>query len=103
MLAWSGRVDPDGNLYAFLHSGGVENYGHYSSPAMDKLLEQARTELDMAKRKALYGQVAELGQKDLPISYIFSGRYFNGMSAKVTGFKPIPDGMIRLQGISIAQ
>ncbi len=43
LLAWSGRIDPDGNLYVFLHSaGGTQNYGHYASPAMDKLLDDAR-------------------------------------------------------------
>ena len=103
MLAWSGRVDPDGNLYSFLHSNtGTQNYGKYSSSEMDKLLDDARLEPDQAKRKALYGQIAVLGQKDLPISYIYTVRYFNGLSAKVGGFKPVADGMIRLQGITLA-
>ena len=102
LLAWSGRIDPDGNEYVFLHSGGPQNYGHYASPAMDKLLDDARAEPDQARRKALYGQVAELTQKDLPISYIYTTRYFAGLSAKVGGFKPVADGMIRLQGITVA-
>ena len=103
LLAWSGRIDPDGNLYSFLDStAGPQNYGKYASPAMDKLLDDARAEQDMAKRKALYGQIAELTQKDLPISYIYTTRYFNGLSTKVTGFKPVADGLIRLQGISLA-
>ena len=103
MLAWSGRVDPDGNLYSFLRSTtGTQNYGKYASPEMDKLLDDARAEEDTAKRKVLYGQIAELGQKDLPISYLYTTRYFNGLSARVNGFKPVADGMIRLQGITLA-
>ena len=103
LLAWSGRIDPDGNLYSFLSSqSGPQNYGKYVSPEMDHLLDSARRETDMEKRKALYGQVAVLTQKDLPISYIYTTRYFNGLSAKVTGFKPVADGLIRLQGISLA-
>ena len=47
-------------------------------------------------------QIAVLTQKDLPISYIYTTRYFNGLSAKVSGFKPVADGLIRLQGISLA-
>ena len=102
LLAWSGRVDPDGNLYTFLHStSGSQNYGKYASPVMDKLLDDARTETDLAKRKALYGQVAELEQTDVPLSYIYTTRNFNGMSAKLTGFKPVADGMIRLQGLAL--
>ena len=102
LLAWSGRIDPDGNLYVFLHTGGPQNYGRYASPAMDKLLDDARVEQDVAKRRALYGQVAELEQKDLPISYIYTVRYFAGLSAKLSGFKPVADGMIRLQGLTLA-
>jgi peptide/nickel transport system substrate-binding protein len=69
---------------------------------MDKLLDDARLELDSAKRKSLYAQIAALEQKDVPISYIYTTRYFNGMSAKLSGFKPVADGMIRLQGITLA-
>jgi peptide/nickel transport system substrate-binding protein len=102
-LAWSGRIDPDGNLYSFLHSTtGAQNYGKYASPEMDKLLDDARLETDQAKRKALYQKVAELTQKDVPISYIYTTRYFNGVSAKISGFKPVADGLIRLQGIKVA-
>ena len=100
--AWSGRVDPDGNLYAFVHTGGSENYGHYSSPVADKLLDDARLETDTAKRKALYSQLSQLEQTDRPISYLYTYRFFNGMSARVTGFTPVADGIIRLQGIALA-
>ncbi len=101
LLAWSGRIDPDGNEYVFLHSGGPQNYGHYANPAMDTLLDDARVEPDTAKRKALYGQVAALTQKDLPVAYIYTTRYFAGVSAKLAGFKPVADGIIRLQGLTI--
>ena len=102
MLNWSGRADPDGNLYVFLHTAATQNYGHYSNPAMDTLLDDGRTELDVAKRKAVYAKVAALSQKDMPISYLYTIGYFNGMSAKVGGFKPVPDGLIRLQGMTLA-
>ena len=100
--AWSGRADPDGNTYAFLHSGGSENYGHYASRKADTLLDEARTEPDVAKRRALYGQLFQLGQTDLAISYIYTLRNFAGMSTKVGGFKPVADGVIRLQGLTLA-
>ncbi len=43
-IGWSGRIDPDGNLYAFLHTGGTFNYGHYSNPVMDDLLDRAQAD-----------------------------------------------------------
>jgi peptide/nickel transport system substrate-binding protein len=103
LLAWSGRVDADGNLWAFLHSGETQNVGHYNSPDMDHLLEQGRSQTDMAQRRATYAQIDALLQKAMPISYLYTGRNFVGMSAKIKGFRPVPDGLIRLQGLSMAQ
>src|SRR5215471_3901429 len=51
LSGWSGRIDPDGNLYAFFHTGGSFNDGLYSNPQVDQLLEQARATTDQAKRK----------------------------------------------------
>ena len=57
MIGWSGRVDIDGNTYQFLHSGQGNNDGHYSNPAVDKLLDEARGLTDLAKRRDLYAQM----------------------------------------------
>jgi peptide/nickel transport system substrate-binding protein len=103
MIGWSGRVDPDGNLTPFLHSGSFFNYGGYSNPEMDKLLEEGLTVTDFAKRKAIYDQVQELSAKDLPLMYLYTGSNIVGMSAKVQGFVPVPDGMIRVQGVSLSK
>ena len=102
LVAWSGRVDPDGDTYAFLHSGGSENYGHFSNADMDHLLDAARTEPNMGKRRASYGALFQLEQTTLPISYIYTVRYFAGMTAKLAGFTPVADGIIRLQGLTLA-
>ena len=101
LLAWSGRVDADGNLWTFLHAGGAQNYGRYANPAMDKLLDDARAETDLAKRRAIYAEVAGLEQRDLPIEYLWVLRNLFGMSARIAGFRPVPDGLIRLQGVSL--
>ena len=31
LIGWSGRADPDGNMWQMLHTGGTFNYGHYSN------------------------------------------------------------------------
>ncbi len=98
ILAWSGRVDADGNLWSFLHSGDIQNNGSYNSPTMDHLLDQARIEIDTAKRRALYGQVAALEQTDEPISYLYTGRNFAGMKASITGFRAILTGSSASKG-----
>ena len=103
VTAWSGRVDPDGNLYSFLHTGGVLNDGRYSNPKVDDLLDRARAISDVGQRRTLYGEMWQQTRQDLPILYLWQQKNLVGMSAKVTGFKPVSDGMIRLQGVSLAK
>ena len=103
MTAWSGRVDPDGNLFGFLHSGGALNDGKYANPEVDALLEQARAVSDPAERRAIYARVFAVTTQDLPIMYLWQQKNLVGMSAAVTGFRQVPDGMIRLQGVSLAK
>jgi peptide/nickel transport system substrate-binding protein len=103
LIGWSGRVDIDGNTYAFLHTGGVSNDGHYSNATVDKLLDEARGMTDVAKRKELYVQMWPQLRQDLPITYLWTPTNIVGMSAKITGFRPVPDGMIRLQGLAISK
>jgi peptide/nickel transport system substrate-binding protein len=103
LIPWSGRADADGNLYVFLHSGAGQNDGRYANPIVDAALDSARTLTDPAARRAQYGKMLEQERKDLPIIYLFHQVNVVGLSAKITGFRPVPDGMIRLQGLSVTQ
>ena len=103
VLAWSGRADADGNLWNFLHSGGPNNYPGYSNKNVDDWLDQARLVTDVKARAALYAKVAEQSDRDLPLIYLYVPKNIVAMSAKISGFDPVPDGMIRLQGLRMAQ
>jgi peptide/nickel transport system substrate-binding protein len=103
MIGWSGRVDVDGNTYQFLYSGQGNNVSHYSNPTVDKLLDQGRGSTDVAKRRPLYNQLwAEL-RRDLPLTYLYNPRNIVAMSVKLNGFRAVPDGMIRVQGLEMAK
>ncbi len=101
MIGWSGRADPDGNMWQMLHSGGQFNYGHYSMPEVDKALDDARTVADVPGRRAFYAKVWEQERKDLPLIYLWTSKNIVGMKRSITGFVQVPDGLIRLQGVSI--
>jgi peptide/nickel transport system substrate-binding protein len=103
LIGWSGRVDVDGNTYQFLHTGQANNASHYSSLTVDKLLEEGRALIDQAKRRPIYAQVFQQVQQDLPLSYLYNTRNIVAMTAKLQGFRPVPDGMIRLQGLEMAK
>ncbi len=101
MIGWSGRVDPDGNMWALMHSKGVFNYGKHSNPEMDGLLDQARTVTDTAQRKAIYTKVWEIQRQDLPLIYLYTGKNIVAMKAGLNGFQQVPDGLIRLGGMKL--
>ncbi|HBK05350.1 MAG TPA: ABC transporter substrate-binding protein [Acetobacteraceae bacterium] len=103
LIFWSGRPDADGNLYSFLHSGAGQNDGRYANPVVDAALDTARTLTDPAARRAEYAKMMEQERKDLPIVYLYNPVNVVGLSAKLSGFHPVPDGIIRLQGLSIAK
>lgn len=101
LIGWSGRIDPDGNAWQFLHTGGTFNYGHYSDPAMDRLLDDARLTSDFGKRRDLYSQVWRKQREDMPLLYLWIASNNVGVKRGVTGFVPVPDGLVRLTGVSL--
>ena len=103
LSGWSGRVDPDGNTFQFLHTGQGNNFTGYSNPIVDKLLEQGRAMTDLGKRRIVYQQAWETLRGDLPITYLYSPRNVVAMTAKLSGFRPVPDGMIRIQGLEMTK
>jgi peptide/nickel transport system substrate-binding protein len=101
MIGWSGRADPDGNMWQMLHTGGTFNYGHYSNADIDKALDDARTVAAVDQRRAFYAKVWEQERKDLPLIYLWIGKNIVGMKKTISGFQQVPDGLIRLQGMQM--
>jgi peptide/nickel transport system substrate-binding protein len=102
LIAWSGRVDPDGNIHHFVTCKGTTNDGRYCNPEVDRLLNEARTVNDEAKRKGLYDAAQAILQDELPLIYVYYQPWPFAHTKKLQGFKPSPDGMIRLKGAKLA-
>jgi peptide/nickel transport system substrate-binding protein len=103
LRGWSGRPDPDGNIYVFTTCKGALNDGKYCSPEVDRLLNEARTIPDEAKRKALYDQAQTILHEDAADSFLYFQPWPFALQKNVKGFVPYPDGMIRLKGVTIAK
>lgn len=101
MLAWSGRIDPDGNSYIFHVSNAPQNYGGYKNPAVDKLFNDARLVSDMAKRKAIYKQVTDTLLHEGSIIYLYHRRVFIAHVKKLEGYTQMPDGLVRVIGLKL--
>jgi peptide/nickel transport system substrate-binding protein/oligopeptide transport system substrate-binding protein len=89
--------DPDNFLFSLFHSQGSSNYGHYSNSAVDRLLEQARSEGDYLKRIELYRQTEALIMADAPVvnlvyytDEIFFQSYVQGIELNPLGERYMP-------------
>jgi len=100
-INWSGRIDPDGNSYIFLHTGAPQNDGGYSNPEADKLMEEGRLTADPVQRKAIYGKLTGIILNDEPIIYIFHRTIVIAHSKKLEGYRSIPDGLVRVVGLKL--
>jgi peptide/nickel transport system substrate-binding protein len=102
LVGWSGRVDPDGNSWTFIHTNGAQNDGKYSNSEVDKLLDAARVEQDAAKRRALYGEAWQIAiRQDRHRVYLWHRKNIVAHSARLQGFTPVADGLIRPQGLRL--
>ena len=101
MLAWSGRIDPDGNSYVFLHKGAPQDYSVWVNADADKALDDARLVSDMAPRKAIYGKLTKLVLDEHPILYLYHRRIIIAHTTKLEGYKQMPDGLVRVVGLKL--
>ena len=100
---WSGRSDPDGNLYNFVSCKGPPalNVTHYCNAAVDAALDAARTTEDTAGRLAQYAKAAGQLLADRPLIYLWHPTWLFAMNSKLDGFAAYPDGLIRPQGVKL--
>ena len=99
VLAWSGRPDPDGNLYSFHACKQPLNYAGYCDAETDKLINESRAERDPAKRKKIFEQVAARVLKERPVIYLYHRKWLWAYNPKLTGVRQIPDGLLRVSGL----
>jgi len=101
MLAWSGRADPDGNLFSFHACKQPLNYAGYCRPETDELINRSRSTNDPAQRRKIFEQIAEAIGKERPVVYLFHRHWLWAHSAKLSGLRTVPDGLVRVQGLKM--
>ncbi len=101
LIGWSGRTDPDGNIYNFVSCKAPPalNAGRYCNAEVDRELDTARTAEAAPERLQHYAKVAEHTLADRPIIYLWHNKWLYAMTKKLAGFSPYPDGLIRPQGL----
>lgn len=98
-IGWSGRPDPDGNTFGFLHSKGGLNSDQYANPQVDALLEKARTVYDQAQRKQIYTDAVKTAVTEGAIVYLYWPLDQKTWAPKLNGYVHVPDGMMRFKSV----
>lgn len=99
---WSGRVDPDQNISMWTACNGFLNWGQYCDPKVDEAFKQARGVTDPAERAKDYAAAAERYLDARSHLFLYNFKWIWGVSAKLQGFVPYPDGLIRLRNVALA-
>ena len=100
VIGWSGRVDPDGNMHQFHTCGGSLNTTHVCDEVVDSLLNKAREVSDQAERAKLYREAIDKINARRNIIYLYHANYIVAYPKNLKGYKAVPDGLIRIKGVS---
>ncbi|QWC23969.1 ABC transporter substrate-binding protein [Bacillus haikouensis] len=106
LLGWTGdNGDADNFLYVLLDKDniGSNNYSYYSNDELHKILIDAQTEVDQAKREELYKKAQEIIHEDAPWVPLAHSTPLLAGSAAIKNFKPHPTGSDWLGAVDIEQ
>lgn len=99
ILGWSGRPDPDGNMYAWFHTGGGDNSMQYSNPQVDSLLEAARATTDQGQRTTDYQQAQQIILQDASYVFLYHGVNLEAITNNVKNFTLFPTGILMFANV----
>lgn len=86
-----GRVatyDPDQFLVQYYHSKAGNNYGKYSDPRLDQMIEEQRTLFDLQQRKAAVKEILRYIIDRSPYTNFGSFGFINAWAPNVRNFTP---------------
>ena len=94
---WSGRIDPDGNIYNFATCNAPLNDAGYCNPTVDGELDEARIYQTPAERLPHYAKAMAELIKARPMIFLWHLTWLWAATPKLAGFTTYPDGLIRPQ------
>ncbi len=79
-------ADPD-DAYV-LSCDGASNYMRWCDKRVDALETRAIASVSQSERKLLYGQIARIVARDVPLLYLFNANYIYAYRDRLSGFAP---------------
>ncbi|MEZ4663371.1 MAG: hypothetical protein R2911_37990 [Caldilineaceae bacterium] len=101
--SWNFRPSIDETLALAFHSNSVWNESRWFNAELDALLDEARSEADLAQRKALYQQVQEIIMEEGAVIIPVFRSVLSAVHKRVQGFTPHPAGWISLRNVQIVE
>lgn len=93
---WSGRSDPDGNMFGWFTKGGPQNFSGYDSDEVSGMLQEARATGEQAGRAVLYRQAQKRIAEDAPMLFVMFPKTIQASVASLD-WEQHADGSFRLQ------
>jgi oligopeptide transport system substrate-binding protein len=92
---------PQGFLDVLFHTGGEYNFGDYSNPGFDALVEQAGIEMDNTKSLQMYQQAEQMLVDDAAMIPLYFGQNLILVKPYVQGYEPNALGYVMLNKVRI--
>ena len=102
ILGWvADYPHPQNFLEVLFYTGAENNYGEYSNPEVDALLDKAGVELDRNLSLALYQQAEQKLVEDAACIPLWFDKNYLLVKPYVTGYNLSPQGLAALNIVSI--
>jgi peptide/nickel transport system substrate-binding protein len=79
------------DLTAYFHTNSIGkelNFGGYSNPEVDRLLEESRQQTELEETRPYLYKIQEILHQDQPQTVLWESQRLTGLSARVQGAKP---------------
>lgn len=96
MSPWSGRSDPDGNMFNYFTKNGPNNFAGWQSDNVTDLLTRARSVVDQAERARLYRAAEAAIAAEAPMLFVHFDATIQASSNRLE-WTQYADGALRMQ------
>ena len=95
-------IDPEPNMYDFLHSDSPNTRGGFVTPAIDEALQAGRESLDIEERRDAYLRFQQAFWEELPFLLTFRLANATVVGDGVEGFRIIDAGLPDLTNVTVS-
>ncbi|MBI4236432.1 MAG: hypothetical protein HY688_03640, partial [Chloroflexi bacterium] len=91
---WIGGIDPDMTLYEHFYTGSDRNYGRYSNPEVDKLIDKQSATLDKEERRKIAWDAIEMAWRTGAKQLLSTTMYQPIVGGRMRGYMPAPNYIV---------